>query len=603
MRDKMKNILLVYPEVPGNTYWSFKHALKFVDKKSSMPPLGLVTIAAIIPPEYNLRLIDMNIGPLKEKDILWADAVFISAMIVQKESFLKAVSACKSLHVPVVAGGPYPTSGYNEIEGVDHFVLGEVEDTLKIFLADYENGCAKKIYSPGSRPDLSNSATPRFDLLDMKAYSSMSIQYSRGCPFRCEFCDIWKSYGNTPRLKPANNIMLELGSLYDLGWQGPVFIVDDNFIGNKKRVKNELLPVLIEWQKKHKHVFRFFTEASINIADDDELMEQMKAAGFNEVFIGIETPSRESLKETGKFQNLKSNLHEAVLKIQRHGMEVMAGFIVGFDSDKEDIFDRQISFVQKAGIPKAMVGLLIALPNTSLFSRLKKEGRILCEPIGNNTHGMNTNFTTKMDIVKLKEGYKKVLNNIYDSNLKNYFTRCNVLLDNLGNTAFFQRQVRFPEIRIFIESLFRQIFTRYGFQYMRFLARNFIKHRNIFAETIRFGIVGHHFHVITREMLKMDGIYSSLETCYCNFREQIKKYQETVKVNSRETMIRATLLLNQSRQTFEKLKKKAGKIDADFRSEIIIKFSEVSKRTEDLFKEFESSCPAISLTVRRNPLP
>lgn len=602
MGYKMKNILLVYPEVPGNTYWSFKHALKFVHKKSSMPPLGLITIAALIPEKYNLRLIDMNTGPLIEKDILWADAVFISAMIIQKESFIKAVSACKRLHVPVVAGGPYPTSSYNEIQDVDHFVLGEVEDTLKIFLDDYENGCAKKIYLPGRRPDLSNSAIPRFDLLDMKAYSSMSIQYSRGCPFKCEFCDIWKSYGNTPRLKPANNIILELDSIYDLGWQGPVFIVDDNFIGNKKRVKGELLPILIEWQKKHGHVFRFFTEASINLADDAKLMEQMKNAGFNEVFIGIETPSRESLKETGKFHNLKSDLHEAVLKIQQHGMEVMAGFIVGFDSDKEDIFDRQISFVQKAGIPKAMVGLLIALPNTSLFSRLKQEGRIICESIGNNTHGMSTNFATKMDIIKLKEGYKKVLDNIYDSNLKNYFARCSMLLDNLGNTAFFQRKIRFPEIRIFIESLFRQIFTRYGFQYMKFLARNFLKHRNIFAETIRFGIVGHHFHVITREMLKMDRIYSSLETCYCNFREQIKKYQETVKVNSRETIIRATLLLNQSRKNFEELKKKAGKIDADFRNEIIIKFNEVSKRTEDLFKEFERSYPAISLKVRENPL-
>jgi len=599
----MKNILLVYPEVPGNTYWSFKHALKFVHKKSSMPPLGLITIAALIPQEYNLRLIDMNTGPLSENEILWADVVFISAMIIQKESFIKAVSACKRLHVPVVAGGPYPTSSYNEIHDVDHFVLGEVEETLKTFLDDYEKGRANKIYFPGRRPDLSNSPTPRFDLLDIKAYSSMSIQYSRGCPFKCEFCDIWISYGNTPRLKPANNIILELDSLYALGWRGPVFIVDDNFIGNKKRVKDELLPVLIEWQKKHGYFFRFFTEASINLADDEELMEQMKNAGFNEVFIGIETPSRESLKETGKFHNLKSDLHEAVLKIQRHGMEVMAGFIVGFDSDKEDIFDRQISFVQKAGIPKAMVGLLIALPNTSLFSRLKQEGRIICESIGNNTHGMSTNFTTKMDIIKLKEGYKKVLDNIYDSNLKNYFARCSMLLDNLGNTAFFQRKVRLPEIRIFIESLFRQIFTRYGFQYMKFLTRNFIKHRDIFAETIRFGIVGHHFHVITREMLKMDRIYSSLETSYSNFREQIKKYQETVKVNSRETVIRATLLLNQSRQNFEKLKNKAGKIDADFRSEIIIKFNEVSKRTEDLFKEFERTCPAISLKVRENHLP
>ncbi len=583
----MKNLLLVYPEVPGNTYWSFKHALKFVHKKSSMPPLGLITIAALIPDKYNLRLIDMNTGSLLEKDILWADAVFISAMSIQKESFIKVVAACRCLKVLVVAGGPYPTSSYKEIEDVDHFVLGEAEDTLKIFLDDYENGCAKKIYSPGIRPDLSNSATPRFDLLDMRTYSSMSIQYSRGCPFKCEFCDIWISYGNNPRLKSSKHIILELESLYRLKWRGPVFIVDDNFIGNKSRVKSDLLPALTEWQKKHGHVYRFFTEASINLADDEDLMNSMKDAGFNEVFIGIETPSREALKETGKFQNLKTDLNKAVHKIQQHGMGVMAGFIIGFDSDTEDIFDRQISFIQKAGIPQAMVGLLIALPGTTLFSRLKKEGRIKTDSTGNNTHSLSTNFTTKMDSTKLKDGYKRVLNCIYDRNLKNYFARCNVLLDNIGDTPFFQRKVRTEDIRIFFDSFFRQPFTRYGFHYLKFVARNLIRHKKMFAETIRFGIIGHHFHTITREMIKMDKIQSSLEISYFKFREQIEKYSETAIINSKETLGQARLLFEQSKNSFELLRKKSLKIDVGFREQAIKKFNEVSKKAEDLFKKFE----------------
>jgi radical SAM superfamily enzyme YgiQ (UPF0313 family) len=585
----MKNILLVYPEVPENTYWSFKHALKFVHKKSSMPPLGLITIAALIPDKYCLRLIDMNIGPLLDNDIRWADAVFISAMSIQKDSFMKSVSACKRLNVTVVAGGPYPTSCHKEIQDVDHFILGEVEDTLKIFLDDYENGRAKKIYLPETRPDLSNSRAPRFDLLDMKAYSSMSIQYSRGCPFKCEFCDIWISYGNNPRLKSSNNIILELESLYNLKWRGPVFIVDDNFIGNKSRVKSDLLPAITEWQQKHGHVYRFFTEASINLADDEELMNGMKNAGFNEVFIGIETPSREALKETGKFQNLKTDLNKAVHKIQRHGMGVMAGFIIGFDSDTEDIFDRQISFIQKAGIPQAMVGLLIALPGTTLFSRLKKEGRIKSDSTGNNTHSMNTNFATKMDSAKLKDGYKRVLDYIYDTNLKNYFARCNILLDNIGNTPFFQRKVSPKDIGIFFDSFFRQSFKCYSFNYLRFLARNLLKHKKIFAEAVRFGIIGHHFYTITREMNKMYKIQSSLETSYFKFLEQIGKYSEAAKINSQETLGQAGLFFKQSKKSFELLRKKALKIDTGFREQAIKKFNEVSKKAEDVFKEFEHS--------------
>lgn len=381
----MKKILLVYPEVPGNTYWSFKHALKFVGKKSAMPPLGLITVAAMLPDDYRLKLVDMNIEPLKSEDIQWADAVFISAMIVQKESFRKVVVISNRLETPVIAGGPYAASHYREISGVDHFVLGEVEETFDRFLGDWEKGAAAKVYPAGSPPDLTRPVMPRFDLLDMNAYSSLSIQYSRGCPFKCEFCDIWKTYGNKPRVKSGKAIVAELQSMYNAGWRGAVFVVDDNFIGNKNRVKRDLLPQIITWQEKHHFVFRFFTEASINLAGDDALLEGMRDAGFNEVFIGIETPSREALRETGKYQNLKVNVQDAVLKIQRYGIEVMAGFILGFDSDRDDIFERMIAFIQKSAIPQAMVGLLTALPGTELYRRLKIEDRLLTESGGNNT--------------------------------------------------------------------------------------------------------------------------------------------------------------------------------------------------------------------------
>ena len=347
----LQNILLVYPEVPSNTYWSFSCALKFIRKKSAMPPLGLLTIAALFPDKYNLKLIDLNVEALNESDIHWADAIFISTMIVQQDSMREVIRRCKRDGKIIVAGGPFPTSNYQDIAGVDHFLLGEVDLTLSDFLLDLEKGIAKPVYPKPCYPDISNLPVPRFDLLDMDAYGSMAVQYSRGCPFHCEFCDIWTIYGNKPRLKSADTLLEELNALHDLGWRGPVFLVDDNFIGNKKRVKTELLPALKVWQIDHGYPYHFFTEASINMGEDEKLLTAMREAGFNQVFIGIETPDPKGLEEIGKKQNLKANMENSIRTIQRHGMEVMAGFIIGFDSDKEDIFDRQISFIQQNAIP------------------------------------------------------------------------------------------------------------------------------------------------------------------------------------------------------------------------------------------------------------
>src|SRR6056297_230726 len=582
-----QNILMVYPEVPSNTYWSFKYALKFIHKKSSMPPLGLLTVAALFPPDYHLKLVDMNIESLCDEDIEWADAVFISAMIVQKESMQSVITRCKQMHTKVVLGGPYANSNREEIEGVDHFVLGEVEETLQPFLSDLENGVAKEIYPLPPHPDISKAPTPRFDLLKMDAYGSMAVQYSRGCPFHCEFCDIWVIYGNTPRLKSADAMVAEMEALYQQGWRGPVFLVDDNFIGNKKRAKAELLPALKQWQEAHGHPFHFFTEASINMASDDDLLALMREAGFNEVFIGIETPDREGLKETGKVQNLKTDMGEAVRHIQKHGIEVMAGFIVGFDNDKPDIFERQIRFIQRNAIPKAMIGLLVALPGTKLYQRLKSEGRILGSSIGNNTHVLSTNFKTVMDGDRLKEGYKKILANIYDFRLKKYFERCNRLFDNMEYTEYFQRQIKLQEVKIFIKSLLRQPFTPYGWQYLKFLGRNLLTHREVFGEAVSMGITGHHLHTITQETLKKEKTASILEEKYRYFVGLVNQYSKSLMTNSIDNIDYAAKLWKKRVKLLKEMQHKINKIHIDFREDLNSRYMEISKQMRELMNTFE----------------
>jgi radical SAM superfamily enzyme YgiQ (UPF0313 family) len=581
------NMLLVYPEVPKNTYWSFQYALPFVGKKSAMPPLGLATLAALFPPSCHLKLIDLNIQPLNEADIRWADAVFISAMIVQKASFNEVVRCCNRLQTPVVAGGPYPTASCEEIRGVDHFVLGEVEDIFETFLKDWTAGHAARIYRSGRRPDITHAPAPRFDLLDMPAYASMAIQYSRGCPFKCEFCDIWQMYGNTPRLKSGPAVLFELESLYRLGWRGPLFVVDDNFIGNKSRLKRELLPALRAWQAAHGFPFRFFTEASINLADDRELMTAMRACGFDEVFVGIETPSAAALKEAGKFQNLKSDMLQAVRKIQRCGIEVMAGFIMGFDSDTEDIADRMIRFIQQAGIPQAMVGLLSALPGTQLYRRLKKEGRLLSDTAGNNTHCLATNFTTRMDPDRLKAAYLKVLATLYDANLKNYFDRCSALLDHLDTGVYEGRKVHWQEVKMLLKSLLHQPFTPYGFQYLRFLLRNVIKNSSTFSEAVKFGIVGHHYHTMTQALLKGGQVIALMDKRYRELHQRLQAHILSAQTNCQDGLQNVIFLWNQMGVVLESIRLKVERVHVDFRDDILARYTDVAQRMKQLFEGFE----------------
>jgi radical SAM superfamily enzyme YgiQ (UPF0313 family) len=402
--------LLIYPKYP-DTFWGFKHILKFISKKAAFPPLGLLTVASMLPEEWDKKLVDVNIKELREEDIAWADMIFISAMLVQEESAKEIIKRCKAQGKIIVAGGPAFTTQHEKFPEVDYFVLNEAEITLPLFLRDLKNNKLKKIYTSIKRPDITKTPLPSWNLINSKDYATMAVQYSRGCPFNCEFCDIIIMNGRIPRTKSPEQMVSELQSLYDVGWRGGVFIVDDNFIGNKTNVKQMLLP-LIKWQEEHKYPFQFLTEASLNLAEDEELMQLMSKANFNKVFLGIETPSMDSLKECGKYQNTKRDLGDSVRIIHKNGIQVMGGFIVGFDNDTEKVFDSQIHFIQKVGIVTAMVGVLNALPQTRLWHRLKKEGRLLKDTSGENTDG-SINFTPKMGKENLFRGYNKIISTIY----------------------------------------------------------------------------------------------------------------------------------------------------------------------------------------------
>ena len=446
--------LLIYPEFP-DTFWSFKHALKFIHKKAAFPPLGLLTLGAMLPKEWSTRLIDLNVKAVTEKDLAWADAAFISGMSVQRDSAHQIIARCKEGGLKVVAGGPLFTSEYEEFDQVDHFVLNEAELTLPLFLADLERGSAKPVYKTSEFSNISATPAPLWELADMKRYASMNIQFSRGCPFDCDFCNVTVLFGHRPRIKSSGQVIAELDALYGLGWRGQIFFVDDNFIGNKRYLKTQLLPALAEWRNDKKGI-RFNTEASVNLADDRQLMEMMVQAGFDTVFIGIETPDEASLAECNKRQNKNRNLIDSVKRIQRAGLQVQGGFIVGFDNDTQSIFQRQIDFIQKSGIVTAMVGLLQAPVGTRLYERLKQEGRLLGHTSGDNVDG-TTNIITLMDLDTLNEGYRNIMQHIYSR--KHYYRRVKTFL----------REYKAPKIQISLD-------------FQRFLA--------FFRSNIRLGIIG-----------------------------------------------------------------------------------------------------------------
>jgi len=484
-------ILLVNPEFP-ETYWSFRYALPFEGKRSVFPPLGLMTVSGLLPQSCERRLVDLNIERLKDSQIEWADMVFLTGMLAQKESLHETVKRCKKMGKLIVLGGPYVTSTIEELPYADHIFQGEAETTLPQFFIDLERGEAKRIYKAPERPPMSLAPVADFSLVNMKKYSCMSVQYSRGCPFSCEFCDIIEIYGRVPRTKSNQQMIAEFEALKRLGWRGPLFIVDDNFIGNKKHVR-QLLPVLIEWQKKNGYPFSLLTEASVNLADDDDLLTAMKDAGFRRVFLGIETPVEESLKEAQKTQN-RGNLLDSVKKIQNHGMEVMAGFIVGFDNDPDDIFERQIEFIRESAIPMAMVGMLNALPDTQLWKRLEREGRLLgADATGNNTIA-TVNFIPKMDVDKLITGYQRIMRTIYKPS--EYYRRA---LDSLQrvlphDVPEAHQYHGFKAVKAFVRIAFKLgVLDAERREFWRFFIQAARKHHDRMTELLRHAAMAYHF--------------------------------------------------------------------------------------------------------------
>ncbi len=498
----MPRALLVYPEFPPS-YWGFRYALELLGKQAPMPPLGLLTVAAMFPESWELRLVDVNVEPLRDSDLEWADLVLTSTMVVQQRSLREVLVRCNVLGKPVAVGGPHPTSFASEISGADHFLMGEVEETFPRFLADWEAGRAAQEYRPESKPAVTSTPVPRFDLLDLSVYGSMALQFSRGCPFDCEFCDITKLFGRVPRTKTNEQMLAEFDALQTLGWRGSLFVVDDNFIGNKREAMR-LLPVVATWQRERGYPFDLYTEASVNLARNESLMDAMVAAGFSMVFLGIESPNPEALRRTNKPQNTVRGdddyLFHAVRAIQERGMEVAGGFILGLDGDGPEVFEAQVDFIQRAGIPTAMVGLLTALRGTNLYSRLEREGRLLAESSGNNVE-IALNFVPELDRKALIDGYREVLATLYGPDLRTYFARCKTLLARLGHRPRPRRRLSRAELLASLRSLRLQLFSRQGPTYAAFLAHTLFTRPMELASALRMGVKGWHLQRFTAQTL------------------------------------------------------------------------------------------------------
>ena len=486
-------VLLVYPECP-DTFWSFKHALKFVHKKAGSPPLGLLTVAAMLPPDWEPRLVDLNVQSLRDEDLAWADIAFVSAMIIQRDAARTAIERCKQAGLKVVAGGPLFTAECERFPEVDYFVLNEAEITLAPFLADLAAGRPQHVYATSEFPDIHQTPIPAWRLADLRHYDTVSIQFSRGCPFSCDFCNITTLLGRQPRTKSAAQIVAELDSLYATGWRGNVFFVDDNFIGNKKILKTEVLPALIEWHRNRVGMPSFSTEVSINLADDAELLRLMVAAGFTTVFVGIETPSEAGLSECSKFQNRNRDLVESVKRLQHAGLQVQGGFIVGFDSDTPSIFQQQVDFIQMSGIVTAMVGLLQAPYGTRLYERLQHEGRLTSEMTGDNADG-STNIVPAMGLDALRQGYRWLLEQIYSPPF--YYERVRTFL----------REYHAPEVSMRLErehfgAFFRSVYQlgirgRERAHYWALLFWALFRRPELFPLAVTLAIYGFHFRQVT----------------------------------------------------------------------------------------------------------
>lgn len=492
--------LLISPSYP-DTFWSLRHAIEFSQAKALFPPLGLLTVASMLPAGWPKKVVDLNVEPLTDAHLGWADTVFISAMTIQSDSVDEVIRRCKERGLKIVVGGPHFSRWPEGYKDVDHTVIGEAEEIMPGLLQDLEHGRAKLVYRAEKFPELAETPPPSWELVNLANYLNASAQFSRGCPFTCEFCDVVLLFGRRPRYKSVAQIIAELDALYRAGWRGEVMFVDDNFIGNPGKAK-ELLSAIVGWQKERDYPFEFFTQASLNLAENQEMLSLLSQTGFKRIFIGIETTFTESLEECRKFQNKDQDLIEAVRTLQRAGMEVMGGFIVGFDADPPTIFDDIVRLIQSAGIPRAMIGLLSAPPGTPLWHRLEKEGRLLGWPNGDNSMSTGAlNIVPKMGREKLVTGYKSMAERLYEP--KAYFER---VLTFFANHRPNGRQRRRPPTIGEIKSLLTILWTlgvrdssRRAF--WNFLGQVILKYRHLFTEAIFTAACSHHFYKISRRFI------------------------------------------------------------------------------------------------------
>ena len=498
-------VLMVWPRFPAS-FWSLGEVMEIVPERSLVPPLGLITVAALCPKQWEIRLIDLAFEELRDEDLLWANLVMVSAMEVQRLAVRQILERASRLGRRTMVGGPYASSEPDQLVPLaDHVVVGEPDEIFPEIAADLETGRARKMYRVTEKPDVSRTPVPRFDLLALHKYSSMSVQFSRGCPFTCEFCDIITLYGRRPRTKPPAQLIAELDALLQLGWRKEVFVVDDNFIGNHKAAL-ELTLELERWQRRNQYPFAFFTEASIDLASRSELLDTMVRANFCRVFIGIETTSPESLKEVKKFQNLRRDPLDCIRLIQQQGLWVMGGFIVGFDSDPPDVFDRQIEFIERAAIPWAMTGVLQAPPTTPLYARMKSQGRIV--PANAAPSNFNPpNFRTVLPLAELLGGTKRMLLTLYEP--RRFYNR---VFDSLERWQV-QPEQKAPahsllyQLRVMFKSVWRQgVLSGYRRDYWRFVGR-LIMRWGLNPGKRRMGfelaISGHHFIRYARQVAEI----------------------------------------------------------------------------------------------------
>jgi radical SAM superfamily enzyme YgiQ (UPF0313 family) len=499
----VSRLLLVYPRFP-ETFWGYQRALKMLGLRASHPPLGLLTVAGLLPTHHQLRLLDLNVEEATDEHWRWADLVLTGGMMIQRPSVDWIIEQCLRAGTPVVVGGPDATACGEEIHRNAHLVRGEAENPRLIEALEEMLTADRRIVLDlrQERIAIDESPLPRYDLLELRHYGSMALQMSRGCPFKCEFCDIPSLYGNRTRYKSVERTLAELDLIYDQGWRGSVFWVDDNFIGNKRSAK-QILPHVREWQRRHGVPYRFYTQASVDLAGDPAALDLMAQAGFDSVFLGIETPVEECLQETRKLQNVRVDLLESVRTIQRAGLQVMAGFIVGFDNDPPDVDRHIVRFIQEAGVPTAMTGLMLALPGSPLYERLRDEGRLLdvgAEKAGNNTFEFGFAFETVLDPEILIDAYKRVLHETYGKP-ESYFRRVETMYRNLGVLPYCGQPPTLNRITALLRSLLMIPWSGYGRSYGRFLIRTLQRYPRRLPDAVRHGVVGVHFHRLTRDRL------------------------------------------------------------------------------------------------------